>query len=326
MSTWQLWLTPVAVLAVLLLFRFVGCDVVFQLEDPAPTYPQDVMKDLPVAYWRLQETTANTTVPGGVVSSETGLHDGVLAIAPTPLPDDAPTRSPAANPVVLEIGVTPSLVALQPAATCFRVQGALVRVPMRPELNTPQFTLAAFVHPEWNLGSLGRYFCLIESSDQVAAGSTNSKRLGYALYAGPADPSTPNTPYRYQLWVGNGTGFVQVKELVPVPNATRDAPLVVAAPTYVIATFDGSQAFLWVYSADSDWEQVKYELTLPPYVPNTNDDLSIGMTGPRRSLFAPFPGPNRFLYPFSGTMQEVAYYDHALSEVRIMAHIAGAFN
>ncbi len=330
MTTWQLWLTPVAVLAVLLLFRFVGCNLVFTAEPITPgTYSEEVMKDLPVAYWRMQETIATTTVPGGTVTSETGAHDGVLAIAQNPLPDDPASMSPEADPLRLEIGVTANLVALDPSATCFRVQGGLVGVAHSPQLNTPQFTIEAFVRPEWAVNDplrFGRYYCLFESSDQPAAGSTVPKRFGVALYAGPEDPTTPNTPYRYQLWVGNGTGFVQVKELVPVPNPTKEAPLVVAAPTYVAATFDGAQAFLWVYSADRDIEHVKYELTLPPYMPAPSGNLTIGITGVRRSVVAPFPGPSRFMYPLSGNMQEVAYYDKALSEARILSHLMSAFN
>ncbi|MEP7347548.1 MAG: hypothetical protein ABI877_19925, partial [Gemmatimonadaceae bacterium] len=279
-------------------------------------------------YWRMQETTADTTVPGGTVKSETGAHDGTLAIAQNTLPDDPATLSPEADPLLLEIGVADSLVATDTAATCFRVRGALVGVPQRPELNTAQFTIEALVQPEWGVTDpqrLGRYYCVVESSDPPAAGSTDSKRLGFALYAGPEDPSTPNTPYRWQLWVGNGTNFVQVKELVPVPNADKEAPLVVAAPTYVAATFDGSQAFLWVYSADRDIEHVKYELQLPPYVPNTDGGLSIGISGVRRSVIAPFPGPTRFMYPFSGKIQEVAYYDKALAEPRIISHLMSGF-
>ena len=112
MSTWQLWLTPVAVLAVLLLFRFVGCELVFPLDDVTfGPYPEEVMKDAPVAYWRMQETLATTAVPGGTVKSETGAHDGQLFLAQNPLPDDPATLSPEADPLRLEIGVTPSLVA-----------------------------------------------------------------------------------------------------------------------------------------------------------------------------------------------------------------------
>lgn len=330
MSTWLLWMTPIAVLAVLLLFRFVGCDLVFPLDEITfGPYPEEVMKDAPIAYWRMQETTATTQVPGGVVKSETPNLDGQLGIAQNPLPDDPAILSPEADPLLLEIGVTPGLVAMDPTATCFRVRGALVGVPQQPELNTPHFTIEALVQPEWGVTDplgLGRYYCVMESSNAVPVGGTESKRLGFALYAGPDDPTTPNTPYRWQLWVGNGTGFVQVKELVPVPNAEKEAPLVVAVPTYVAVTFDGTQAFLWVYSADRDIEHVKYELQPPAYVPNTDGGLSIGITGARRSLIAPFPGPTRFMYPFVGKIQEVAYYDKALPEPRIISHLMSAFN
>ena len=57
MSDLYFLLAAVAVLAILSLFRFIGCDLLFGLDEISqePTYPQTVMKDAPVAYWRLQE-------------------------------------------------------------------------------------------------------------------------------------------------------------------------------------------------------------------------------------------------------------------------------
>ena len=52
-----LWLTPVAALAVLLLFRFVAC--AFEtggLATTSPSYADAVEADNPVAFWQLQES------------------------------------------------------------------------------------------------------------------------------------------------------------------------------------------------------------------------------------------------------------------------------
>jgi len=113
-----------------------------------------------------------------------------------------------------------------------------------------------------------------------------------------------------------------VIELEPVEDA---GPVVEAAQTYLSATFDGSQYFLYVFTPDRDVDAVRYELAPQSYAPNTSGDFSIGIAGPRRALVPPFPGPNNVLYPFSGRVQEVAIYDHALKKERVTSHILSAF-
>ena len=58
-------------------------------------------------------------------------------------------------------------------------------------------------------------------------------------------------------------------------------------------------------------------------------ELWIGISGPRRALFAPFPGPDPgssgFLYPFNGRIAEVAIYNKIVPLDRIFTHGLAAF-
>ncbi|PYM73165.1 MAG: hypothetical protein DME10_10705, partial [Candidatus Rokuibacteriota bacterium] len=79
MSDWYFLTTPLAVLAVLLLFRFIGCTAFTAGEnptvetkpgptgDPVADYPGTVLKDNPVSYWRLQEKHAAEPPTGPAV-------------------------------------------------------------------------------------------------------------------------------------------------------------------------------------------------------------------------------------------------------------------
>jgi hypothetical protein len=99
--------------------------------------------------------------------------------------------------------------------------------------------------------------------------------------------------------------------------------------TYFAAAYDGSQAFLWVYSQDQDWDFVKYELNPVAYAPSSVTDLFIGIT-PQQSAIVNPPGPNHFLYPFEGRIAEIAIYNKSLTpggdSSKIMAHAGAAFH
>ena len=240
-------------------------------------------------------------------------------------------HSPAANPIRLDLG-QPALLDVFPggeAGKSLRVQGGFVRIPSVGPLNPPEFTLEALVSPEWDLNVSGKYYCIIESSATGQQAPAQTKKVGYALYAGPDDPNYPNSPYHYQLWVGTGAAFVRLAEQKPYSKdpAKNPGPRVVPEPTYVAATLEGTQPVLYVYVPGRHFDYVKYELNPAAYsaalAPNL--DLFIGITGEFRALFAPFPGPNRRMYPFSGRLAEVAVYDKALKEDRIRLHATAAF-
>ena len=162
--------------------------------------------DNPQGYWRLNETSG--TIAKNEIAGSPDAHYGKAA---NPLPDDAPHHSPAANPIKLELGQT-SLLASDSAARSVRVQGGFVRLDPDVRFNPPQFTLEAVVLPEWNLGVLGKYYCVMEPSSHDLAAPNTEKKFGYALYAGPDDPGNPSSPYHWQLWVGDGSNFLRLTE------------------------------------------------------------------------------------------------------------------
>lgn len=341
-------ITPLAVLGLMSLYRFIGCESFgaaapqFTYETTPtgePDYPATILKEkngtasnVVVAYWRLGESAA-TPIPGGTAKDETGVHNGTYTKPSNPLGADAQHLSAASNPIKLELGVTPGMLGTQPSATSIRVDGGHIVVPWSATLNPAQFTLEAFVLPEWDLVAMnarGRYHCILESSNSPPANPANQrKKVGFGLYAGPDDPSNPTSPYRWQGWVGTGTEFKQLKEKKPYAhNGSNAGPLVEALPTYIALTFDGTTFTLYVFTQDRDIDHVKYVLEPQPYSPNTSGpgaDLSIGIVGARRPMVAPFPGPNRPLYAFDGKIQEVAIYSAGLSEERISSHIAASF-
>jgi hypothetical protein len=241
----------------------------------------------------------------------------------SPYQEDAQHLSPPISVVTLNLGVTPALQHYNPTATCIETEGGFVRAVYAAELNAPSFTLEALVLPQWDLvsaGARGRYRCVIESSNNPPP--NGQKNRGYALYAGPESPALLDTPYRWQLWVGDGTIFRRLEQVNPPYPGT----LVTAEPTYLVVRFDGTTFDLFVYTESSDISLVRTELIAQPYQPNPNGDLTIGITAATRALVPPFPGPQQRLYPFHGRMEEVAIYNTALTTERIMAHAVAAFH
>jgi hypothetical protein len=322
--------TPVAVLLVLLLFRFVGCNQILGIDqaalDPYPginPYGQAILKDDPVAFWQLQEKNPPTDPNGGNAKDATGNHGGSYGMVVSPYQEDVQHLSPPVSVVTLNLGVTPPLQKVDMTSTCVEMDGGFVRAVYAAELNAPAFTIEALVLPQWDLVSplaQGRYRCVMESTNNPPP--NGQKNSGYALYAGPEDPLQLNTPYRWQLWVGDGTIFRRLAQLDPTAPGT----LVTAEPTYLAATFDGSEFNLYVYTESSDLTFVRTELVPQTYVRNPNGDFTMGITGPTRALVPPFPGPQRRLYPFHGRMEEVAVYNKHLTADQIMAHCVAAFH
>src|SRR5262245_50453905 len=106
---WYVLLTPLAVLALLMLFPFVGCTFSspflggdFDSDDP---YEDAVEKDIPLVYYRLQETGSTT-----VAVDRRGVRDATYQVVPFPLDAGDPAYRSTAVPVPdLELGVQPSL-------------------------------------------------------------------------------------------------------------------------------------------------------------------------------------------------------------------------
>ena len=346
MSEWYFLLAPLAVLPVLLLFRFVGCssfssapaDDVHYEEKPAPPpppppavqpppdpdYPKTIMSEkdaaanpVLVSYWRLQEPST-APVPGPA-KDEKGLNPGTYKIVT--LAASNTDRSPAtAQPVgTLNLGA-PGLLGFEPTGTSMETHGGYIEVASSLTLNIPQFTLEALVYPMWDQSTpnQGRYYCVMESG-----GPLGKKKLGFAIYAGPQDPQHLQTPYRWQVWLGDGVQFNQVKQTSSPPRAP--ALLEFNKTNYLAVAYDGTTLRLYTHFPGKNMDDVMaLQEPVSPYSPNFGSGVPL-FIGMGLDLFAPFPTTLQPRYPFHGRIEEVAIYKIALSTERIASHILAAF-
>jgi hypothetical protein len=330
MTDWYFLLAPIAVLAVLLLFRFVGCGF-----DPGggENYLGTVKGDGPVAFFLLRETAGAT-----VAKNEIGTPDGIIDPAPPPIDAGDPNwHSTGVAQPGLDLGVTdPLLIETDTsAANCaIRFRGGSVQVSASvPPLNSlTEFTVEVMVYPDWDvISGLGKYYCVLESADfvPVNAQPPQQKNAGFGIYAGPDNAGDPASQYFWQVWLGVGEdGF---ERFIPVPYVdvpgnpvSNPGPNVTAEPTYLAFTFSQSQgqAFLYVYTENRDIDYTTYPLNPLPYQQAANA-LSIGVT-PQGPLYPPFLGATP-LYPFEGLIGDVAIYDRVLDESTLRSHVIDAF-
>lgn len=330
MTDWYFLLAPIAVLAVLLLFRFVGCS--FQASEA--TYVQVIEDTTPVAFFLLRETQGAT-----VASNDVGSPDGIIDANPPAIDAGQPSwHSTDVGVPGLDFGVTdPLLVPYDPSPTnaAIRFRGGSVQVSasLPPLNNLTEFTVEVLLHPEWDLvTALGSYYCVLESADfvQVGAQPPPQKNAGFGIYAGPDDPADPASQYFWQVWLGVGEdGFERVFPMpyvdVPGNPVSNPGPNVTADPTYLAFTFSQTlgQASLYIYTPDRDIDYTTYPLNPLPYLPAANA-LSIGIA-PQGPLFPPFQGATP-LYPFLGLIGELAIYDRVLDESTLRNHVIFAFH
>ena len=144
-------LTPLLLLPILLPFRFVGCSVIAGLDDtpaapavpppppppPIPNYRDIVMKDAAdiIGYWRLVDPSIDAF-------DETGKHKGSYRISADA--DVAPGNF---------VSGQTSLIPTKPAVSCQFYNGGYVIVPADPALFTDEFTIEAWVRPDFGTGA-----------------------------------------------------------------------------------------------------------------------------------------------------------------------------
>ncbi|HJT00369.1 MAG TPA: hypothetical protein VJ756_14855, partial [Terriglobales bacterium] len=189
-------LTPLALLIILLLFGFAGCTTFGTSSDvtppPAGTPYDQVIKGEKslVAYWRLGEPVG-TPVPGtGKAKDEMGKYNGnynkaVITADPKRHSFNAPGTITFHNvPGLLNL-TTPADQSVNP---CIEINGCFVEVPFDSNINASPFTFEAWIMPEFGGDPQGNFYCLVESSSPVGG---VQKKVGWGLYAGPADPTKP---------------------------------------------------------------------------------------------------------------------------------------
>lgn len=175
MIDWAFVLAPLAVLPIVLLFRFVGCGTLLAIEPDlsAPRYRDFIMNEpnnpgtVPnpevkpdrndiIGYWRLVDDPASTTA-----KDETGQHDGSYVELGAPLPVIMPVGGPV-DPVAGSDGASgligtgnDSLISTDNAVKGRVFIGGHVVVPDAEGLHTDDFSLEAWIEPQWGTHSNG---------------------------------------------------------------------------------------------------------------------------------------------------------------------------
>jgi hypothetical protein len=331
MIDWYTLLIPAAVLAVLGLFRFVGCVFDPQLVDQ--NYTADVLQDKPVVYYRMQDKDPKTaTDETGHVNGQYGIA-GVNTLPLLSGPDALAYLSlPIASP-----GLQLEAPGIFPKDTentkSVRFNGSFLSTQGLGSLGPlPQFTVEALVRPEWDIANERNFYSVVDFSIFVpGVGAPGPNRnAGFAIYAGPDSLLDATSPICWQLWIGTGGEFARATPLDGNPG-----PPVLPEITYLAVQFDDTQAFLWAYTVNADVTEggrhVIFPLIRRPYIQATAADpknvgLRVGISGSFAGLMPPFPSPQGFTYPFVGRIAEVAVYNASLPQGRIMSHIMNAFN
>jgi hypothetical protein len=330
-----------AVLAVLALFRFVGChliggagDLEF-VDDPSgkPDYAATVKSDSPVGYWRLgDKNPAPSQSPHGLTATNEvpGSPNGIY-------------HDPSGSGADLVLGVTPGLLLEDPNASAISVEGGFVKVEGAAAFIPGEFTLEVLASPEWDLKIPPKSF------RTLLACLSKQANAGVVIYAGPIDPTDEQSEYYWQVWVGNGTApeRLELKDFVPNgkgglkydgndpvrKNPTAQFPegdpgpiVAEGQPTYLVVTREGDDFVLYFYYPDWNWDWLRYPLKKPTsYTPSDpQTELLIGIVN--NPDFGTVPGANEFLFPFWGKIQEVAVYDYPVAPGRLFSHGFAAFN
>ena len=175
---------------------------------------------------------------------------------------------------------------------CVYFNGGFVSVPWQPSLGPAQFTLEAWVVPNWTLADAQTN----PSSRVVVASADVAGFAGFALLA------TPDNLWSVQLGIGS--------QFVPA-TAGSNQTIVQGSLYFLVVTYDGTTLTLWVNPADTTQPpdatvMASGYVSVPSPIP-----LFIGQGRPD------LPTP---LFPFNGSIQDVALYRTVLDGKTIETH------
>jgi hypothetical protein len=300
MIDWHILVVPAAVLAVLLLFRFVGCGFHGTASMVVQPYADDVLQDTPVVYYRMQENAGAVTADDeqGFLSGHYVVADGIHTLVPILNGSDASTYRSLPIPVSSIQVAASSVMPKDAGDRSVHFNGSFLSA--NGSLgDLSRFSVDALVHPEWDLANERNFYCVIDYSNFVQGQGPPgpNRNAGFAVYAGPDNPFDLTSPICWQLWIGTGNEFARAN-----PSKGGPGPLASAEDTYLAVQFNDKQAFLWAFTTKADLDQVKFEVIRRPYLPATDPDaarlsLGVGISGSFAGLIAPFPSPQGFIYP-----------------------------
>lgn len=223
---------------------------------PSVTYPQVVLADNPIGYWRFGEPSGATAK-----DSSSAKHDGLYAGNVT-----LGTKGAIANDT--------DTAASFDGTNAYVLLGNFYQFP-----NTSPFSVEAWVKPNVD----GSYHGILSRND-----ANGPPSQGYILYVEPT-PAPVVSLDRIQ----------STASYAVVQSSTNAGP---GAWSHVVATYDGSTLAIYFDGAIQQTQPAAFAIT--------------GATNP--FVIAAEAGGSDSYY--SGAIDEVAVYDHALTDVRVLAH------
>ncbi|MBV9220002.1 MAG: LamG domain-containing protein [Methylobacteriaceae bacterium] len=304
MSAMLLVLLPLGLLAIVSLLCFVGCSFSAAGIATYYQYQQTVLQTSGVlALWSLNEASG-TIAYNGVTTADPSTNGTYLATT-VPYPDDSQDALKSAPaPGTFQIGQSPGIVAGDCAngdpnqvSSCAVFDGGYVSVAANASLNPAQFSIEAWVRPDWAASDPAAFRIVAMSRD-------NSPPIfkGFALYARPDNV--------WGVSVSDGTA--------PLTEVKANGPFALGLTNHLVATYDGSTLVLYVDGDASSLPNL-------PYNPNVTKPLYIATGAPELPLRTgtavndPTHGP---LNPFKGVIQDVAIYNRALTSTEVATHLA----
>lgn len=316
---------PIALFGLVSAFCFVGCVLQTSGLGGAPPPPiafnkyssNDVIGNMDcVAYWPLNESsaTADNPVASALAVDVVGTmkndpHNGnythkgnAQQLFPCPAIQDSAeangflslgdqsivqgdAKQPPANPLVLTTGM--------------QVSGGFVTVPANSVTNpSGSFTIEAWARPEWAATDPVAYRTLIDSRDD----------------------NDPMAIHGFAIWVNDAGNWEAVLNCTNGKSAVvTAAPAVLKKATHVVLILAANNATLFI-----DGMPMSPVTPLPSgemFSPNITQPLVIGVGAPWMPQRMGGVGDQFFpLYPFNGTIQDVAIYKTALDPGIINMH------
>lgn len=299
MSASLLALIPLVLLGLVGALCFVGCALqtggIQVPPGPLGRYEGDTVlaEASVVALWPLNDPTGSTTAADIGPNKFNGTYVG----------------SEGNNYVLQQPGLVPQDIINGAQQKCAFFEGGSVQVDFQQALNSPSFTVEAWVKPNWSAADPQVQRAVVVSANGAAG-------AGYALIA------TPDNFWEVNLGIGSGN-FVTVKfdEKIVLPDVN---PFI----TYYLAmTFDNISGVLAlaVGPFDRPLIQKAAPALTPPATflpeqskpPSTATPLFIGLGHPDLP-----PGS----FPFDGNIQDVAFYSTALSFPTLQKHFNAGTN
>jgi hypothetical protein len=321
MTEWAFLLTPLLVLPIVLLFRFVGCGTLLTISEDTnvgpPRYRDYIMGEpnnpgtvknsnvVPnkadvIGYWRLVDAPTSK-----VAKDEKGFQDGSYTETQQSLPDQAPTPTTAGSESASGSFFPNhySLIDSDVPAMCRIFDGGFVLVPFKSGLYTDEFTIECWIEATWTKGA-GYEHTLFNAGGFYRipyTSSTDSTCQGFRIFA--------DHDNHWQMNIFSRPGVVFTSPpLIPRNGKTHLAIVVQKDPANV------SNRTVTLYS---DGKPVAIE-TVGYYALPDQAPLLIGVGDAAQPLAANSPQPYQ---PVLSPIQEVVLYRKGLSADEIANHV-----